>query len=98
MGATFARQLVDGGREVLMVDAGSQLSRLPGEHLKNSYVCQQDLNSFTGLISSQLHDLSVPTNIPSVWTLDPAAFQVTRSESNKEGYEINWLQFLAKLG
>ena len=38
VGAVFARRLLENGRKVLMVDAGPQESKLPGQHLKNAYL------------------------------------------------------------
>ena len=36
VGCTFARKLVEAGRTVHMVEAGTQLSARPGEHQKNA--------------------------------------------------------------
>ncbi|MFF0146668.1 pyranose oxidase [Amycolatopsis sulphurea] len=60
VGATFARTLVDGGRSVLMVDAGPQLSRRPGEHLKNHLAYQHSHERFGTLVRGHLHPLSRP--------------------------------------
>lgn len=61
VGATFARTLVDGGREVMMVDAGPQLSSRPGEHLKNHLAYQHSHERFGTLIRGHLHPLSRST-------------------------------------
>jgi heterodisulfide reductase subunit A-like polyferredoxin len=37
IGCTFARKLIETGRKVFMIDAGAQLSKRPGEHLKNAF-------------------------------------------------------------
>ncbi len=76
LGATFARTLIDGGRNVLMIDAGAKLSERPGWHLKNSFLYQRNVNQFTGVISGHLHTLSVPPNKSGVPTLDPGAFTI----------------------
>ncbi|MEU4300134.1 pyranose oxidase [Kitasatospora aureofaciens] len=73
VGATFARTLVESGREVLMVDAGAQLSPRPGEHLKNAYIYQHNTNLFASIIRGHLHLLSVPTSARAELAVDPAA-------------------------
>ena len=85
LGSAFARLLVEGGRKVTMIDAGPQLSAVPGWHLKNSYVYQRDLNSFSGLISSHLHDASVPTSDQPTPSLDPSAYQVDLTDKKYKG-------------
>ena len=60
VGATFARTLAEGGRQVLMVDAGPRLSARPGEHLKNAFIYQHDVERFGALVRGQLHPLSAP--------------------------------------
>ena len=85
VGSTFARVLVENGRNVLMVEAGPYTSRRPGWHLKNSYVYQRDFNSFTGLISSHLHDSSVATSNKPTITLDPSSFHVDLTDNKYKG-------------
>jgi pyranose oxidase len=65
VGATFARTLVEGGRRVLMVDAGPQLSRRPGEHLKNAFAYQHDHERFGALVRGHLHPLSSAAVAPA---------------------------------
>ena len=80
VGCTFARLLEEGGRQVLMIDAGCQLSARPGQHLKNSYFFQRDTNSFSSMIRGHLHNFSIPTNEVTKIAMDPIAFQVDGEE------------------
>ena len=80
IGSAFARRLVEAGRSVLVVDAGAKLSDRPGEHLKNAYLYQRNLDMFSPVIRGHLTLLSVPSNDQAPVTLDPAAFQVDSSK------------------
>ncbi|MEV3972850.1 pyranose oxidase [Streptomyces sp. NPDC050698] len=74
VGCTFARKLVEAGKHVLMIDAGAQLSRRYGEHLKNSYLFQKNIDLFVSVIKGHLLPLSTATNKEPELTLDPSAF------------------------
>ncbi|URM88845.1 GMC oxidoreductase [Streptomyces sp. MRC013] len=74
VGCAFARELVAAGKSVLMIDAGSQLSRRYGEHLKNNYLFQKNIDLFVSVIRGHLLPLSTATNREPVLTLDPSAF------------------------
>jgi pyranose oxidase len=52
-----------------MVDAGPKLSGRPGEHLKNAFIYQRNLDRFASVIRGHLHPLSPPA-AKSVDTLD----------------------------
>ena len=63
IGATFARILGGQGATIMMIDAGKQLSKRPGQHLKNTYRYQQEPNLFNDAIGSQYETYSVPESI-----------------------------------
>jgi pyranose oxidase len=76
IGCTFARVLVEEGhRDVLMIDAGAQLSEKPGQHLKNAFVYQRDIDRFTPVVQGNLNLVSIPTADGYTSNLDPIAFR-----------------------
>jgi pyranose oxidase len=74
VGCTFARWLVPAGRRVLMVDAGAQHSLRPGEHLKNAFAYQRNVDRFTPIVQGMLHPISLPPRPGYTTTLDPISF------------------------
>jgi pyranose oxidase len=71
VGCAFARKLVEAGRSVMMVDAGPKLSGRPGEHLKNNFIYQRNVDRFAALIRAHLNPLSVCPANRSVAAADP---------------------------
>lgn len=74
LGSTFAHYLVRGGHQVTMLDAGPQLSALPGEHLRNVPLYQRSPDGFGEVIASSLIPISVPPDITEYTRADPSSF------------------------
>ncbi len=74
IGSTYARILVGSGRTVTMVDAGPQLSPVPGSHLRNERRYQYNKNNFEDLVAANCWRYSVPTQAGYQDTLDKTAF------------------------
>ena len=75
-GFMFTRILAGAGRELLMIDAGAQHSRRPGEHLKNAAVYQRNIDAFTPIVQGMLHRISLPAQaaFAHCTMLDPISF------------------------
>ncbi|KAB8249307.1 hypothetical protein BDV35DRAFT_390119 [Aspergillus flavus] len=50
IGATYAKILADAGKDVLMVETGTQESKIAGEHKKNAINYQKDIDAFVHVI------------------------------------------------
>src|SRR5437660_11461320 len=102
IGCTFACCVVEGGRTVLMIDAGAQHSRRPGEHLKNAFVYQRDIDRFTPIVQGMLHPVSAPPRPLARTIIDPTSFRPSgrfirsannpfqRPERNMEGAAVSY--------
>ncbi|KAG6918846.1 hypothetical protein DXG01_011251 [Tephrocybe rancida] len=83
IGAAFARQLVDNGHNVVMVEIGDHIgltsirrdTRVPGAHKKNEIEYQKDIDRFVRVIQGALSNVSVPVSSAVTPTLDPAAWK-----------------------
>ncbi|MFH9015667.1 pyranose oxidase [Streptomyces sp. NPDC017943] len=87
VGCSFARDLVDRGQRVLMLDAGPQHSARYGEHLKNAFLYQRNIDQFVSVIRGNLTPLSVATRNDPTVTLDPSSYRYDTSEY--AGFQLN---------
>jgi pyranose oxidase len=60
VGSAVARWLSDGGARVLVLDAGSPASAVPGTHLRNVPACRADRSFYYDLVRTHLRPASVP--------------------------------------
>jgi choline dehydrogenase-like flavoprotein len=60
VGSVVARRLADGGARVLVLDAGSPASAVPGTHLRNVPACRADRSFYYDLVRTHLRPASVP--------------------------------------
>jgi choline dehydrogenase-like flavoprotein len=69
VGSVLARRLADGGANVLVLDAGSPASVVPGTHLRNVPACRADRSFYYDLVRAHLRPASVP--LPAESPLGP---------------------------
>jgi pyranose oxidase len=84
IGCAFARGLACNGRSVLIAEAGGQHSPRPGQHLKNAFVYQRDIDRFTPIVQGMLQPLSIPSSSAGQVStnLDPIAFRAAGGTRN----------------
>lgn len=100
VGSTFARCLsasgeafgdLNGGKKVLMVDAGKKMSEKTGEHIKNSLLYQSDhaegKRLFSQLISGTVEKISRPWTGSSIDNINPTANQPGCNQKPKKEYK-----------
>jgi pyranose oxidase len=95
-GATYARKLVDAGVRVYMVEIGAQETLVPGDHKKNNYLVQKELNNFISVVRGELDLLSVPSDKqlvsygdPSSWSIDPAGGTIFNGQNPCQDAYVN---------
>ncbi|KAK5118592.1 hypothetical protein LTR85_008057 [Meristemomyces frigidus] len=91
IGATFARQIVDAGRKVLMIDIGDQGSRRIGDHKKNSVAVQKDISLFTSTVRGELSLLSVPVDQQQDAYAEPVSWEAKPRQFVHNGQNPNQL-------
>lgn len=93
IGATYAKILADAGKDVLMVETGTQESKIAGEHKKNAINYQKDIDAFVHVIKGSLHYTSVPTNKAAVPTLAPISWkangQIFNGQNPRQDPNVN---------
>ena len=100
VGSTFARCLsasgeafgdLNGGKKVLMVDAGKKMSEKTGEHIKNSLLYQSDhaegKRLFSQLIAGTIEKISKPWTGSSINNINPTANQPGCNQEPKKKYK-----------
>src|SRR5919198_4637138 len=60
VGSVLARWLADGGASLVVLDAGSPASAVPGTHLRNVPACRSDRSFYYDLVRTHLRPASVP--------------------------------------
>jgi pyranose oxidase len=70
VGSVVARWLADGGARVLVLDAGSPASAVPGTHLRNVPACRADRSFYYDLVRTHLRPASIP--LPKESPLGPS--------------------------
>ena len=83
-GCTIARALVDNGRHVRMLEAGAQHSARRGEHLKNAYVYQRNLDAFTHVIKGLSSSFSTSLDQHNEVSLDPYVYRPRKRDRGSQ--------------
>ncbi|KAL4907771.1 pyranose 2-oxidase [Aspergillus multicolor] len=91
IGATVAREILNPksgtlpkSPKVIMVEAGAQESKIPGQHKKNAVVYQKHIDSFVNVIQGSLFASSVPTRVDANLKLPPVSWS-PRGKQNFNG-------------
>lgn len=79
IGCTFARELTAAGLDVVVVEAGVQVSHPPGRHLGNAFLYQRDISGMVPLVQGHLNPVSVPSSVGGgTGAVDPVSFRPER--------------------